>query len=428
MMVVMPKSTRKGRVVFLLLFTLLFCSFTLLWASHTFLRFGNVEEIVSRGYTYSKTDLTIETQSGLWTVVNALQYLSVSGLLLLNAKSILRNRKMFLYVMAIAYIPFLLLMTEDPSKYLTSLSAASMILAPGTMLGISLFFTTYNPEYWAICRRVFKYLLLFAIILFAVGFINIVETYNMGRIVRLVAWKWLWAPSVVLELLFLMFLFEDGRDGKFWKYIKYFPLPIAFIMAVIIQTRLTFIVLFVNGLAFLVIYMRSHRGFNFKIMFSAVLGAVTIYAAMQLFPASYTSTISGSYEQLLGRLYEDSRSDQMATAVAFLRNNLWDVFPFGGGYDIQDQFHIDSGYIDTAVIAGIPLVAIVIALLYVPVWQAALGRVERGDISVIAAGLAWTIKCASSATMAFTTDFIIFILIAGRAAWLVERRSKQKST
>lgn len=398
----------------------IFLSFILLYINTFFSRYANVNKAISQGFV---GDLVIYDMSAnlLAKFLIATIYLFIFILFTLNIKKILTNRKVYLYFLIILFLPYLLLISENSSSYLLSLSSASKLMAPGTIFSISLFFLVKDDEIWNGARNGFILIWLTSLVLSVIGvsrvllFIYTTPSY----LFRLVSLKWLWAPMIILEFTYLIPL--SLIKNKFFK-IFMFILSVSLLLfcAILTQTRLVIVMSFLNAIIYSLIIGKKNV---YRLIFVSLLILAFIYTI-----SFNDGVISMGLSNFIQRLLVDTRTSGISQIWDEVSNNFFKYFPLGGGYG-NERLFTDLGYLNAVFVAGIPMVFFVTLLLYRPIFR--LFRKRKFlfiEPWILSAALMWCFRSQISSMMAFTTEFLMFILVAGRCSTTIDKDFSNKNT
>lgn len=415
--------------VFLFL-SLLTLTFLHMWLPRIY-AFGNIEyylELNNLGIS-DITKLALPFPNYL-KILNPLIYLNAMFTIIyvIGKYKIVKTNYLILYILMIFYMGFLLVFkTTEPFLYLTSLTQASFIMAPGTILVISLFFLSYNPRVWIQISKaliIFLYLIMIFTIL---GFIGVgYEYYSTGLAHRLVSLRWLWAPSIILELLCILAI-ANKINKKNW--LMFLPIIFLFMGGIFTQTRLTIIMGIINILVFFILTRKIKH--SYKIFRNVLVGVFTLFITVIFYLKISSDNFMGAFmSQFISRISEDSRSEQIVNFKLIILENFSKVFPFGSGYPSFNEYRalgangIDSGYLNILYTTGIPMFILIFLLLLLPVIKALRLNMNFLDAAIVAAAITWMIRLTSSSTMMFTTEFLLFVLFSGRCAWLVNQQKR----
>lgn len=422
-----PKEIKIGitsslfLVLFMMLFIKTYIEYNVIW-------YGNVE----LGLKY----FDVEQMRGIapfwYSYLTLLIYLCIVLIIiifLLRLKYFKINSTMFmLYFLMILWMWIVLLfLTEEPLKYLTSVTYASERMAPGTIIAIGLFFIAYQNTLWKQIMRWIPLLILVSSLLFIYGLTQ------MEYVNRFISFKWVKGPGQILTLLSIVYL---GMKIKQKSILVYIPIFLSILTGIITQTRLSIIMYLFNLFLFLHLYSRSidislKSKKRIKVLFFATLLILIMSIGLSFWividPSIRSSlpNIPGMdyINAFSGRLLEDTRTEQATNFFSYFFQSL----PFGIGYPSEwensglGENGIDNGYLNTMYVTGIPMVILLILLLVVPSFRALFLRLPGEDLAIATVAVTRAIWLLTSATTMLTFDFVVFILFAGRCAYLYDK-------
>lgn len=341
---------------------------------------------------------------------------------------IFRNKLPIVYSVAYVgiwvYAVFLLgAVSKDPLPYLTTMSGLMSKMAPGTILVLSLFFLAADERAWPYIR---KYLVWTAIL--AVG-ISLVGYFQMGHVSRFLAMRWIWAPALVLEILAILPFGVASDRAILARAFSLVPILTLIISGLLQQTRLVFVSLFLQLAVYSWLRARARTGgvgAGLRLVFG--FGVIVLIAAIAV---PYIASLGGesllvkSAQAFMGRLDVDSRTGQIAPFMSI----FWEVFPVGLGYPAPGQSNgesgagqigIDSGYLNTMYVVGVPMMLGYFLMLVLPVLRAlGLKGLAAADAAAVAGAAAYCVRMTSSSVPSLDIDFVIYVLLVGRCASLL---------
>ncbi|MDN7241711.1 hypothetical protein QWY14_07890 [Planococcus sp. N028] len=428
-------SPKKDYPTIILFFLLLTSSFLYMWIPRIY-AFGNIKYYLYKNLSTGSSEMSdLLTEFPMYLkFLNPFIYLVlILTIIYVIAKyKIIKNNYLIIYLWIIFYMCFLLAFkSTDPLIYLTSLSKASSILAPGTILMIFLFFLSYNPAVWnqiIVSLKLFVYIVLLCCL---IGFFGIYYEYSSnGLIHRLVSLRWVWTPSLILELICIILLATNIKNKK--NIFLFVPIIFLYLGGLLTQTRLTIIIGTIN--IFIFLYLTKKLRFSLSLFKRITLVIVVFCTCLFLYAVFAKTEFLDLYlEQFISRVFEDTRSEQASNFFFIFSSNINDIFPFGSGYPAENEYRaigetgIDSGYLNILFTTGIPMFLLVGLLLIIPVIKALRINLSFSDAAIVAAAFTWILRLTSSSTMMFTTEFLLFVLFSGRCAWLVNNAKKGKS-
>lgn len=399
---------------------LMIISYSLLYINTVFSRYGNVDFVINNGYL---GDNTISNMSSniIAQILYILMYFIILLLYILNIKKITSNKHFIMFFMAILCLPYILLKSTNPISYITSLSGASKLMAPGTIFSVGLFFIAYDSEVWKGIRKGFIFLWIISLALCIFGILNIILKINETSpyAFRILALKWLWAPMIVLEFTYLIPLSIIKNKRKrmiiFW-----ISLALVLISAILTQTRLVIIMTALNAIFYSFIVERKNI---IKILFSIVL----ILIIINIFKDT-EGIIGSALRNFFSRVLSDTRSDGILMILSEISSNLFKYIPFGGGYGNEVLF-ADLGYLNAIFVGGIPMTFFLTILLYIPIFKCFYKKREIIiEPWVLSSALMWCFRSQISSMMSFTTEFLMFILVAGHCSSILDNKILHKNT
>lgn len=320
-------------------------------------------------------------------------------------------------------IILLIILSNEPTIYLTSISAMSSKMAPGVIMAIGLFFLGAYPKVWSILKASLLFLILCAVCIWLFGLLQV------DIVSRYLAKRWLWPPTLVLELLAILPFGIFYRVSSKYRILCLLPLLILLLSSIYQQTRLVFIMLAVQIVTYSFLRYRATRRhqklrFNFGILSGIIFFVllVVVFVSGEYIPQR-GNIVSDSFISIMNRITEDSRSYQIEPFF----EKLPEVFPWGSGYPVPGEYNaegklgIDSGFLSTMYVTGVPMVFCFIGMLVMPVLRILRLRLEPPDAAVAAGAFAYIVRLTSSTVPVIQVDFIVFVLLAGRCAYLVNR-------
>ena len=290
---------------------------------------------------------------------------------------------------------------------------------------IAIFFLASNRYAW---QKIQIYLLWTTFICVALSIYGYTQIDHVSRSLGM---QWIWAPSLGLELLAILPIGIYSNRSLIYRWLSYCPIAVLMISGLILQTRLIFISLFIQIIVFA--FLRVQARIKHKTIGFLSLGfwiGFILFFVFAILPLVATiendSLITGSAQALVERMdYTENRSAQIDPFFV----KFWDVFPLGLGYPGPGQSNgeanendigMDSGYLVTMYVTGVPMMACYFVMLVIPVLKALmLKRTQPTDAAIIACAFAYVIRMTSSTVPNMDFDFMIYVLLAGRCAYLV---------
>ena len=322
----------------------------------------------------------------------------------------------------------LVFLTKDPLPYLTKISQLSSKLAPGTLLVIGLFFIGANPFCWAKIPRIVNAMAWVCIALVVVGVCKIDFTS------RFLAMRYLNSSVKVLGLVTLVpFAFYSLKKKTLWfKVSLALPVLAMVVCGVFTQTRLYFVVLGIYLFTYFLLSLRrapirqsvATAGTVILIAFGCILLAIASYDTILKRSTNHDNQLLSASVGLVNRIDEDTRTYQYSPDSNFFQH-FWNSFPWGAGYPSEDQYNgeglegIDNGYLNGTYIAGLPMMTCFFFLLCVPVLRSLFLKLNPLDSAIVAGAFTYVCRLGSSTVIVSDVQLVIFVLFAGRCAYLV---------
>ena len=318
--------------------------------------------------------------------------------------------------------------TNDPKAYLTNISYLSTKLAPGALLVVGLFFVGANPYCWRQAPRYVAMVALACVALILFGLCNIdFSSRLLGR-------RYLLAPGTVLELLTLVpFAYLVEKKKKIWSYLAFcLGAGSVVLCGVFTQTRLFFVTLMTYLLVYFILRLRQMptraailQVFKtVSILIVAVIVGAGLFQHFHALSGEKEGAFVGSLVGLSDRIDEDSRSYQYTVGPFF--NHFWSSFPWGAGYPDDDQYNgegeegIDNGYLNSILITGLPMMICFVSLLCIPLLRSLFLKLNPVDSAIVAGAFTYAVRLATSTVLSTGLTLVIFVLFAGRCAYLVQ--------
>jgi hypothetical protein len=284
-------------------------------------------------------------------------------------------------------------------------------------------FMAANPSLWRHFRPFLILILWISCSALVVGMLQ------MHGVSRAQAYRWLHEPSLILEITaFLPLGVYTIQRPKFAK-LKYVPILILLLSAILMQQRQMLLILFIGGVLF--VWIRRLRepimsGAMFRRVIFALIAATalaTCIAILSVIPQEWL--IFKSYESLQERIFEDSRSYQF---VNYFEEMDLETFLLGKGHLIAQQsfggggiMGIDSAYLNILWIGGLPLLCLFIAFAVVPVIRCIFMRLSTDDAAVVSCAFVYCVRLLSSTHPGFMVQFMVACILFGRCIYLVKQ-------
>ncbi|MBS4200277.1 hypothetical protein KHA93_11610 [Bacillus sp. FJAT-49732] len=403
-------------------------SYVALWSSTVFSRYRNAELYstfqVSFEEVVSNTNV-LATQISLIVV-----FAGIYLIIITNLKSIFNNKRNIFYVVMITLIPYLLLKSDDPLSYLTSLSNGSVQLGPYTVVGIALFFYAYNPRNWHSIEKAIRILTILSIL---TAFYGLAQYYaffsQLGMTSRVVALKWLWTSTICLQFTLIYWLYWGSKKTKKKKSaFMTVTLLILFqyLLALLTEMRLVLVITTIGILLYLYKTGKIKRVFMVGITLIAIAAWLVVYLLSKSgFLLPPTNLINNAINGFLIRFSADTRSADLKEFIDFVIGDFFSFFPVGYGYSQSVDFIVDSGILNTLFMTGPIMLLMAYMLLIRPALHLRKFKLSPEEAWIWVIAVMWILRFFTSSTMVFNTEFLIFIIVAGRSAWILDDKIKR---
>ena len=304
-------------------------------------------------------------------------------------------------------------------------------LSPGVLFIMPFLLLSTNPRIWPYFQRFLLYICWYATVMGILGLVQLEEAS------RNAAFRWLWVPSLVLEMTVLFPLVYIRSKKPIVKIAAVFPLFTLIILDIVLQYRGGFIILAV----FVIVYVLMRRdddtrksNRNQRIMYSIFAITVASIAFLVMPNVGEEGVIGESYNAFMGRMDEDTRSGQWVNFVETMDENggvyLWGrghtndtgLFNFGGG----GPRGIDSGYMNILWVGGLPLLLAFVAFITFDVGRAFFIRSNINDIIVVALAMGFIVRMVSSTSAGFEAQYLLFLVLLGRVISVANSGKRRK--
>lgn len=314
----------------------------------------------------------------------------------------------------------LLLLTTDPLPYISSVTPMSSKMAPAVLIAISMFFLAANPATWpAVLRSI-------VIVTAIATFFWLYGAMQLEFASRHFAYRWLWSPTLILEITSMLLFAVLFNKSLPYKIVSCIPISLLGLSIFFQQTRLLIVMFFVQVLTYA--YLRYRNTSSSQRMKAVVVmllllavGGIFMMTSDRLDTRAFSRTTIGESAQMLAnRFTEDTRSHQLKPFFS----RFWESFPLGAGYPAIDEYNaegeygIDCGYLNSMYVTGLPMMLCFVGMLVWPVLKSLRLRLDPVDAAVVAGAFAYAVRLLSSTVPNLEVTFLLFILLAGRCAYL----------
>ena len=242
--------------------------------------------------------------------------------------------------------------TTAPFTFLKSAMFSNF--APGILGVLGIFFVSADEQLWEIIKDLLAELVIFlgALIFILAPFVEAGSRFS-GR-------RYMGALATILQVCAVTPVFiKPKRIPVFFHYV---PLAATVLCGVLIQTRLTFVLLLVQLLT--VAILKRKQIFKWTLRPTVTYGqSIAIFAALGCATVVLIALVAGpfreSFNALNSRLTQDTRTKQAST---FFDKVPLSSLILGVGYPVGDEFNsqggegIDVGYVNAAYVGGLPVV------------------------------------------------------------------------
>lgn len=315
----------------------------------------------------------------------------------------------------------LLGMTTDPVEILSTSRGLFGKMAPGTLLGIGVFFLAADPEAW---RYIRKYLLLLAWIACGIWTISALQMTHPSRAE---AYRWIYEPTLLLEVTALLPLGLSADRRFLSRALRYAPMALLLLAALLMQTRLLVVIVGLLALGYGFLRWRGGalreertRG---RLLFTInVFLPVALLGIVLAWPLTQQTIVGGSTQGLWKRRSEETRIRQIKP---FFEKATWDKMLVGTGYPNPGEYNaegangIDSGYLNTMYVTGLPMMGLYVLMLVLPALGCLKLRLSAEDAAVVATALAYCVRMTSSTIPSFSEQFLVACVLLGRCAYIL---------
>jgi hypothetical protein len=232
-------------------------------------------------------------------------------------------------------------------------------------------------------------------------------------------------PGLLLEVAGVVGL--GVKTGKRWGWLRYVPLVLLGVNAVVTQTRLVGISLLVAVAAYL--FARRQAMASLAVV-GILVGGLTAYVVLSrgaVLNPEGGGVLEHSVAQLQQRMTEDTRSDSLRD---FFVGSNWRMLIFGvgmgEGFMLEHHFLRDFGYLHIMLVGGIPALALFVYCFVVPVMKAGRSQLAREDAAVFAGAVAFCVRMTSSTAVTAEPYVIVGALLCLRCA-VIAARSRARS-
>ena len=326
----------------------------------------------------------------------------------------------YVYIAAWGWAAYLLLAkTTSPIGLLTTSLFSNY--APGILSILGIFFLSARDDLWMTVKDALADLLIFlgALIFIMAPFVEAGSRFS-GR-------RYMGALATILQVCSVAPIFIKPRHVP--RLLTYVPLAATILCGVLIQTRLTFVLLSVQLLSVALLkrkrilkwILRPALTYNQTISLFAAIG-VTVAIALLLIAGPFRDSL----DALNNRLTQDTRSKQ---ASDFFDKVPLSSLVLGVGYPVGDEFNsqggegIDVGYVNAAYVAGLPAIFIIFYFLALPGFRLINFPDVQAALEVAPVCLTAFVSFTSSTVFDISPGGVVFMIIfAGRAYGLAQRK------
>ena len=323
------------------------------------------------------------------------------------------------YIAAWVWSAYLLIAkTTAPLNFLTSEMFSNF--APGILGVLGIFFVSADEQLWEIVKDPLAELVIFlgAIIFLLAPFVEAGSRFS-GR-------RYMGALATILQVCAVTPIFIKPR--RIPAFFNYVPLAATVLCGVLIQTRLTYVLLIVQLLT--VAFLKRKRILKWILRPTVTYGqSIAIFAALGCTAVILLSLVAGpfrdSYSALNNRLAQDTRTKQAST---FFDKVPLSSLILGVGYPVGDEFNsqggegIDIGYVNAAYVGGLPVVFIIFYFLALPGLRLLRSPDVDAALEVAPVCLAALVAFASSTVFDISPGGVVFMIIFGGRAYSVAHR------
>lgn len=389
-------------------------------------------EIYYSGSGYSSNTQNIIVRFSMLLSYGACAFMFLKTLL--NKRIVKHKRFIPYFFMLMSMVFVITFITKDPITFLSTPGMWTDRLSIITLFSCSIYFWVYQPIYWQYTIKLLKYITIIMTVIIIAFLLTKPEIYTN----RLYSLKWLHGYGVILRLM--PFLFLTTGKGIKERYFAITVLVVDLIMIIVLQTRLYVVDILLYTVLFWLLFLKNlktnknKKQFKFIFKIGIVVFIAIVVLSILLFKVNSNdiilsdSNISMSLKMFANRLFEDTRTNQINNFMTY----FWDSFPFGVGYNTRGimsgsgAYGIDNGYLNTIYMVGLPMVFFLVLFTIQPILAAWHTNLSLTDIAIVARGTVWIVILSSSTTTAYTIEFLIFIICAGRCAWLVDSKRNTK--
>lgn len=355
---------------------------------------------------------------GAWLLVFASAVMALLG----GAHRVLPPRYLIMYGGMWFVSGYLLIgWTSDPWDTLSTSRGLFGKMAPGTLLGLGVFFLAAHPGAW---NQLKNHLLLLTA---ATCIVWLAFATRMTHPSRAEAYRWVFEPTLLLEALALLPLgFVAGR-GAVRSASRLAPLLLLAAAVILLQARLLLAMLMLLVATYGFLRWRAGAFRNEQRRFMAIFSMFGLVPAFLLalviaWPLAEDTLLGGSARGFWQRRAEDTRLVQIrpffekATPLTLLAGA---GYPAANEYNAEGAGGIDMGYLNTMYVTGLPMVALLVMMMVAPVVRCLRLRLPPADAAVVAVALAYCVRLTSSTIPALSAQFLVACLLMGRCAYLL---------
>jgi hypothetical protein len=292
-------------------------------------------------------------------------------------------------------------------------------LGPGAALIGGLMFVGASERFWPYVLKGLRYTA------FAAAVLVCFEIARLGMASRAEAYARYFTYETMLEVSALLPAAHDAATRGRVRLVSWFPFLALGAAAVVMQTRLIFIVMAVSmGALFLLAGRQRHRIAGTLPIVLVMIGALLV----PLLLTSDSGILSESGRQFWDRRGEDTRTRQ---ATSFFNRVSVDDLVFGvgippeGAYTGEGDGGIDLGYINIAYFGGVPAVVLFVLLHLGAAVRCVKRKLNPVDAACVALVLAYGVRLFSSTVPNLRPQYIIVLLLAGRCVAIISARRRR---
>ena len=411
-------KTPTSSILFILV---VFLSYLSLWSSTVYSRYANAELYATMQVKFDEVT-TIEPVL-IGQILLVIMFGLIFMIIVADLKSILQHKSVIVYFAMLLCCPYLLLKSDDPLNYISSISNGSIQLGPWTLVGVALFFYAYKPRNWDAFRRAIKPLTIIILITAFYGLFKYFTFYQEAGIVnRVVALKWLWAPAICLQFLLVFWISRANEEKRrIYSSLVFLLVTFQYLLAILTEMRL---ILLMTTVSIVIFFYKTGKIKKGKLLFTLVGGSTMVFVLFIISNEGIllpeTNVFYNAINNFLLRFLADTRSSDLIEFFDFISSNSFLSFSLGLGYSRMSEFTVDSGVLNTFFMTGVVMFTMAVVLLILPVIKLGKFRMDSEDAAVWSVAVIWILRFFTSSTMAFTTEFLLFIIFAGRCAWILD--------